>query len=703
MLWPSLGCTRRPRRRPLVGWSGVLLVVTALISAGSLSAPDVQDADAAKRCKSSQERRTVTYSKPTQRRKRTVTRCATRAPKVGTVRAPGSAGVVGPVLRQSRRLAVLAAPARIARLQSGRAARRVLGADTVTDAAADAWFKRLGGGGGGGGSVRARAASSVGTGSDNGPTDGVPQGPAGTKTTMHRSGTEWGDSTPNAGAGVVSTGDGPEENPGFDKTITTETTSTRVQGLSSSMSKRTRIKVRMARCPDANGRGEGPVIYEETSTQTIDKPDGGRAVIIQTSTYTGTLKAQFGDDAHLLTAELTGDWSYATETRVSSGRGAAQRVSHSSVGGTAKDARLGPGGTSLTVSVTSASDDSAAIGGDPTGKVVSGIIPPSFAQEGLDRIVKNTLGGACVHVVADPTSLTLRSGQSATITAHPADRRGPFPGHLTTYVTGGSLTPSEADAAPEASFTFVAPAGKQAGEHDTIIFNHVSRRGKASGASVQVTYAPPVVSHTYRVMGAQLDETVTAQRPGSSFPGCPEFTGRQDNTMTLGPQPAPTGGFVSEGHLLDAPQGFIGLLGASGVATATTTMHGCELSTETPTACTNTGAGTISRDVRFEITLPKTGPAQLRWFFGFGPAAGLGSEGAGTTCLSPPLAWTTSDFALGNQTVPREVFEAATPQTLSFSVEFDLTDPNPAGAAQIHASDRYSMTIQRVRDDGTPL
>jgi hypothetical protein len=666
----------------------------------TLSAPTVQDAAAAKRCKSSQDRRTVTYAKSKERRKRTVTGCGPRAPMVGTVRQPGSAGVVGPVLRQSRRLAVQAAPARIAKLQSERAARRVLGADTVTDAAADIWFTLLGGGG----SVRARAASSVETGSDNGPSNGAPQGPPGTKTTMHRSGTEWGDSTPNAAAGVVSTGDGPEENPGFDKTITTETTSTRVQGVGSSMSKRTRIKVRMARCPDANGRGEGPVIYEETSTQTIDKPDGGHAVITQTSTYTGTLKAQFGDDAHLLTAELTGDWRYATETRVSSGRrGAEQRVSQRSVGGTAKDARLGPGGTNLTVNVTSASDDTAAIGGDPTGKVVAGIIPPSFAQEGLDRLVKNTIGGACVHVVADPTSLTLRSGQSASITAHPADRRGAFPGHLTTYVTGGSLTPSEADAAPEATFTFVAPPGKQAGEHDTIIFNHVSRRGKASGTSVQVTYAPPEMSHTYRVMAAQLDETVTGQRPGSSFPGCPDFTGRQDNAMTLGPQPAPTAGFATEGHLLDAPQGFIGLMGASGLATATTTMHGCELSADPLTGCTNTGVGTVSRDVRFEITLPRTGPAQLRWFFGFGPAAGLGSEGAGNTCLTPPLAWTTSDLALGNQTVPREIFEAETPQKLSFSLEFDVTDPNPAGAAQIHASDRYSMTIQRVRDDGTPL
>jgi hypothetical protein len=693
MHWLLLGRSRRISR---AGGAAVLAAV-CLVAVPALAAPG--SIATAKRCTSAQVKRTVIYKGAKDHHKHTVTACGPRGPVAPGLTAPGaSKGVVATVLRQSRLFAVRGAPARITRLQRSLAARRVLRTDVVTDAGADRWFALLSGGG-----PFARAASSVQNGSDNGPAEGVPQGPRGTNTTMHRSGTEWNDATPDKSTGVVSSGDGPEQNPGFDGTITTETTSRRIQGQSSRMSKSTRIKVRMAICPDATGLGQGPVIYEEKSTQTIDKPDGGRAVITQISTYEGTLKAQFGDDAHLVSSDLSGTWSYTDETRASSGRGGKlERESYRSVGGTSKDTRLGPG-NSLTINVTQASDDASAMGGDPTGKWVAGIIPPTFAQDGLERIERYTLGGACVHVVAEPKALSLRSGQSATITAHPVSGDGPFAGHITTYNSGGTLTPAEADAAPEATFTFVAPPGKKGGEHDTIVFHHVSRRGKASGTTVDVTYLPPEASHTYRVMAATLQETVNGERPGSSFPGCPAFSNHQDNTMTLGAQPPPTGGFATQGHLLDAPQGFIGMLTAGGVATATTTLHGCDIGADPPAACTTTGAGTITKDVAFFVTLPPAGPAQLRWTFGFGPAAGLGSEGAGTTCLTPPIAWTTDNFAMGDQTVPRAVFEAATPQQLSFDLAFDLTDPNPAGAAQIHAGDHYTMTIQRVRDDGSPL
>jgi hypothetical protein len=33
-------------------------------------------------------------------------------------------------------------------------------------------------------------------------------------------------------------------------------------------------------------------------------------------------------------------------------------------------------------------------------------------------------------------------------------------------------------------------------------------------------------------------------------------------------------------------------------------------------------------------------------------------------------------------------------------VDFDVTDPQ---GAQIHASENYALTIQRVREDGSPL
>jgi hypothetical protein len=306
-----------------------------------------------------------------------------------------------------------------------------------------------------------------------------------------------------------------------------------------------------------------------------------------------------------------------------------------------------------------------------------------------------------VRVVPDPTAITIRSGESVTINAHPEDGGGRFAGKIDSRTTGGSLTPEHAEAAPDATFTFTAPEGKQEGEHDTLTFAHASKRGRTSGYPVQVTYKGVPSSHTYKVLGAQLTEVVTAQRPGSSFAGCPDFLAREDRAMTAGAQPPPLGLPGSPGTLLQGPDGWIGIFTANGTMSRSTTMQGCDLATQLrcPTSGSESGGGTVM----FQILLPPAGPAKLQWFFNSAPTAGLGSEGAGTSCLSPPIGWTTNNLAMGEQNVPRGVFEASTPQTLSFELQFDLTDPNPAGAAQIHADEKYSMTIQRVRDDGSPL
>jgi hypothetical protein len=54
----------------------------------------------------------------------------------------------------------------------------------------------------------------------------------------------------------------------------------------------------------------------------------------------------------------------------------------------------------------------------------------------------------------------------------------------------------------------------------------------------------------------------------------------------------------------------------------------------------------------------------------------------------------------GNEVRPAEVFESDEPQTISIDVEFDLT--NPVGGT-IQTSETYSMTIQRLNEDGSPL
>jgi hypothetical protein len=56
--------------------------------------------------------------------------------------------------------------------------------------------------------------------------------------------------------------------------------------------------------------------------------------------------------------------------------------------------------------------------------------------------------------------------------------------------------------------------------------------------------------------------------------------------------------------------------------------------------------------------------------------------------------------ALGVRSVPRAVFESSLPATLSLDVQLDL--PNDQGG-QVHATEHYALTIQRVTEDGSPL
>lgn len=195
--------------------------------------------------------------------------------------------------------------------------------------------------------------------------------------------------------------------------------------------------------------------------------------------------------------------------------------------------------------------------------------------------------------------------------------------------------------------------------------------------------------HVYKIVKATLNETFTGQKAG--IPPCPPFSGLQTNTMTLTNQPLLN-------RLFGGPQGLVGTLIANGVKDASTTMQGCDLLSGT--GCTAFGSGTITASVMIQVTIPKDSPtAAVQWFL-TSPTAGLGSEGAGTTCFITPIGWTLDDQSIGLKSVPRAVFEADAPQTISIDVDFDLTDPT---GAQIHASESYSLTIQRVSEDGSPL
>lgn len=655
----------------MLGRTLVVMVVLAGLGAASANgatAPvtGLQSAKKSKRCKSSEVKRKITYTKGRSGRRRSFTACVPRS----SLKTPAS---LPAALRQGRRVAVKLAPKSIARLLRGRAARRVSAADAVTDRALAA------------GLAPARAATVT----HDSDTQTL-KGPRGTQTVQHRSGTGWDDAEPN---------------PGADIDVTIETKSTRIDGLSSRKKSTLKLVRTMARCPDAGGVGRGVLKYSQKEARFIDKPGGGHGVIEVLLTFDAEVLVHFNDEAVVTSVEVIGDWAWSEETRISPGRGAAeQRLTRFAVGGAVTGAS-GPDGRSVkvTTSVTNATSDTMAILGMLFGTLAR-LVPEDFIGELVSGSASRAGGGVCARIVPDPPTVHIKPGGSVAINAGLNDADGaPLQGSVKALAQRATVTPAEAQADPTARFTYAALSTSPPGHTDTVALTHVSKRGRASAKSVTVIYDDEV-SHSYRILDATLDETITGVRPASSFPGCPDFNNRQVNTMSLGLQPSPTGPPGSAGRLFEGPDGFLGTIIASGPATATTTLQGCDLASEPPRpACTTSGSATITRDVSFEITLPKTGPAQLRWSFEFGPTAGLGSEGAGTTCLTPPIGWTTSDFSIGYRTVPREVFEAATPQNLSVAIDLRLTDPNPSGPAEIHAVENYSMTIQRVRDDGSPL
>lgn len=265
------------------------------------------------------------------------------------------------------------------------------------------------------------------------------------------------------------------------------------------------------------------------------------------------------------------------------------------------------------------------------------------------------------------------------------------------------MLPGEADAGPRASFTHLALPSTPPGSRDVVTLTHRSKRGVAPSHSVTVVYEIPA-SHSYRVMAAQLSETVTGDRPGSSLGTCPDFHSEQTTATTLGAQAPPAAQPGSNGHLLQGPDGFIGQITATGDSAVATNLRGCDLGANPPASCTRTGAATIAKDVGFDIALPNVGPATLRRRFESFPGAGLGGEGRGLQLAGPAdgLEHRGRFLRGGAHRAPRGVRGHDAPDARGRHRP-RRQDPNPAGAAQIHAVEHYTVTIQRVKDDGSPL
>jgi hypothetical protein len=629
-----------------MGWATVALVVLAAGGASAVAG----DSDAkAKRCRASQVRQTVRYRSGGHNRR--ATGCAPRFKAV-----PGSVAAALPLaLARPRAFALKLTPKKVRRFRRARTAKRVLRASRVTDAAL---ARRA---------APAARAASVTSGSDSRSVDGPP----GTRSTVKGSGTDW-----SAGESKV----------GRELKVVVDTKSTRLAGSDSAARKLVEFKYLMDRCPDAGGLGRGTVSYLQNDTLTVDTADGGRAITSTLGQFDGDVVAHFGEDARIASVELTGTWSWSTESRRGARPGGkTSRVSHHAVSGTIEAENVH--GTRLDVkpTVTRATDDGTAIAGDYLGRFAA-VMPDLDIEEMLDGIQARALGGVCVKVVPNEATVHVSPGSSTPIVAHVADSSGaPFSGAIST--TNDKVTPQRADGSPDARFTYVAPATAPPGGTDFVRLDHTSHRGAADPGIVNVVYD----SFDYRVLAARLDETITGEEPAPpGYGGCPP-SGRETNTMELGPQPFDPAN--SDGHLFDDGADRTGQIEADGTSSITTVIHGCDVGQDPPASCSGTASLAADRAVTIEVTLPKAGgPAQIRWFFNQDPTAGTGLENHGT-CLTELFHGHTDDASLGQRTVPRAVFESDGPQALSVDVQLDLPDEH---GGTVHATEHYSLTIQRV-------
>jgi hypothetical protein len=640
---------------PAHGRAGWAAIAIALLVAGAPAAFTGDSEAKRKRCRASEVKQTVTY-----RNGGRTHRAAGCAPRFGTV--PAGMGAALPVVfGRVRAFALDLMPPTVKKLRRATAARKVLRADRVTDAALA-----------GRAAATAQAASVTTTGPDSKAVDGPP----GTRSTVRGTETRWSGNEPKVGREVKGVVD---------------TTSTRLAGSDSQARKRVEFKYLMDRCPDGGGLGRGTVSHLQTDQLTINTAEGGRAITTTTGRFEGDVVAHFADNARIASVDITGTWSWSTDSRRGPRRtGATTRVSHHATSGTAAAEAFHQsesGGSidshvDIKPTVTAGTDDATAIAGNYLGRLTA-VMPDLDIEEMLDGIQARALGGACVHVVPDPPTVHVSPSSTVPIAAHLVDSTGAsFSGPVTT--TSDRVQPQRADANPDAHVTYAAAASPPPGGFDTVRLDHVSRRGAAFEA-VKVVYD----SFDYRVLAATLDETVTGERP-PDFPQCPA-SGSQTNVMSLGPQPFDPR-TSSDGHLFDTGQDRSGQIRASGMSTMSSNMKGCDVGS-TPTSCSGTGSAQTERDVTVQVDLPKAGgPARVQWSFNQDPAAGIGNESHGT-CLTYMFHGHTDDASLGVRTVPREIFESDGPSDLSIEVTLDL--PNDQGGT-VHAVERYTLRIQKV-------
>jgi hypothetical protein len=267
---------------------------------------------------------------------------------------------------------------------------------------------------------------------------------------------------------------------------------------SASSSKELTVKHLINKCPDAAGVAHGTL-----EIKLRDLRIAGPRTITETSTFHAQVLAHFDDTAHIASVEIIGTWSFAVATR----------HTNRSVGGdvSASNFRQTDGRShfDLKTSVTTGTDDDIVIGGGPIGVWVAEALAHEYLQNMLNSIPR----GVCVNIVPDSPTVHVAPGDTVDIVAHLTDHHGQaFPGLITEFNGPGRVSPTQADANPDARFAYTAPAGAPAGGTDEVQLSHISKRGKGVGGHVVVIFDKP--HFPKRFDGTWTRVITSSARPG---------------------------------------------------------------------------------------------------------------------------------------------------------------------------------------------
>jgi hypothetical protein len=200
----------------------------------------------------------------------------------------------------------------------------------------------------------------------------------------------------------------------------------------------------------------------------------------------------------------------------------------------------------------------------------------------------------------------------------------------------------------------------------------------------------------YKVLAAKYEEDVDGTA-FNSMGACGLFgvttSFHETNLVSLAEQP-----FDPVNRLDDAGDGArSGQIGATGLGTISGTLNGCDISVAPPLPpCTRSYGGELTAGPSLRITIPKNSDtATVEW-----PLTNVGGNfpGADPVCITDPFRTSSNTEGLAEEQRPSSIFLSNEPQTITFA----KSRTGQVMGGQITSTLSYSITFQRVHEDGTP-